>query len=1053
MKLSFDYLLKSLLIIILTVLAIVGIVVGSVEIGSIQPQGRFYDGDVSTTIYFSPYKQVKQNSQNNSSWQASLNETLDFSKPRNQENTQLISNESWTTLANQYSNKLHALGFSEINVSYVDNAELPENLKVDASWLNDNQKLPALQISTNRTIKQNPNERDRFYRQRLFRNIQTTLNNQYNLSLETTDGYVVLDNADFIKNSIQVTRPSASSPSSALTIEVKLKNNENFIQATDNNQNNSTDNNQTNNTENQNNPTPNNEQNQPSTNNETTNSTQNQDGANNSENKEETTDKPSENNQTPPRTNNNNNQQLKYFDSIIPENSDYKKSNGQGSVEGSTNPLFATNNTADTLGNRNLVLWNDKVGALNYVRQIFKVTWNSNEWFSLNDQEKSLWSFLHGRDGFEANVNNKNLVTPFRSANDIQLNHLYYIYAQPKAYKAAPTDSKQTKPEEITTPEATRESRSSKTDFSGLFSHFILYEVRTTDTSGNQTEQLTNLFPTNVTINHNGNGTLRLTKRLTIGNKYEDLTFNDANSLETLIKQNDEQQRFVIVGETSKLNDPLINKTFTNFNQYQSGFLAVGIILLLISLLLIISFKIQGLFGVFGFLLSSILTFFIYSKFNGFVDLFSITGWIGVIIFNFLVQAFINLHFRRNVSNKISLLESWKNTHNQTFLKAVDVHLIILVIGLFMSYLSSYESQSIGILLIVSSLIGFLFNYGLTVLLVKIFNAINNFSPKLYLYKKTYINLNKISGNLSKDAMEFNDLVSSIDEQVEKTFSKQYKYEVMNKKSLAALFLFIGLIILGAFGLYQAYNSRTLFNNTDNLYGSLNTILISLGSTSLIGLVYFLLRYQWIVVIGYVVHVIISFSIILGTLLLTKNWISNNFGYIFLLISLFSYIYAMANFVFGVTNLYTYFNLKEIYKTKSVKTIVNNTTVANWDFYLYSTLVATIAYFIFYGLNYGGNGQNLNDQFNPTLAYLGVFSLINIILINIASIFLLNPLIGLLMIQKSKTNAIYWSKVSIKTKKEEKNLDLIDEQLVQDINFFKKANKVVYHDQDEQTNN
>lgn len=254
--------------------------------------------------------------------------------------------------------------------------------------------------------------------------------------------------------------------------------------------------------------------------------------------------------------------------------------------------------------------------------------------------------------------------------------------------------------------------------------------------------------------------------------------------------------------------------------------------------------------------------------------------------------------------------------------------------------------------------------------------------------------------------MAFNDLVITIDEQVDKTFSKNYKYQIMNKRSLVALLLFVGLIILGGFALSNFIN-RSFFINSDSLYDSLNTILIALGSTTLIGLAYFLLRYQWIVIIGYLFYGLVNFGIILGVLFLSRNIVSSEFGYLFLLISLFSYIYSLANFVFVTTNLYSYFNLQEIYQPQSVKKIVNNTAVATIDLYLYSTIISTAVYFIFYGLNYGGGGLNLNDEFNQQLVYFGVFSLFNVSLININAIFLLNPLIGLLMIKKSNTNSIY----------------------------------------------
>ncbi|SYV94126.1 Uncharacterised protein, partial [Mycoplasmoides gallisepticum] len=161
-------------------------------------------------------------------------------------------------------------------------------------------------------------------------------------------------------------------------------------------------------------------------------------------------------------------------------------------------------------------------------------------------------------------------------------------------------------------------------------------------------------------------------------------------------------------------------------------------------------------------------------------------------------------------------------------------------------------------------------------------------------------------------------------------------------------------------------------------------------------------------IIGYLFYGLVNFGIILGVLFLSRNIVSSEFGYLFLLISLFSYIYSLANFVFVTTNLYSYFNLQEIYQPQSVKKIVNNTAVATIDLYLYSTIISTAVYFIFYGLNYGGGGLNLNDEFNQQLVYFGVFSLFNVSLININAIFLLNPLIGLLMIKKSNTNSIYW---------------------------------------------
>lgn len=130
----------------------------------------------------------------------------------------------------------------------------------------------------------------------------------------------------------------------------------------------------------------------------------------------------------------------KYIDSNVPAHSDYNSGNGQASVEKITGGLFknGANGTSDQ-GNGIVVLWNDKAGALAYVRYIFNIGQNSKEWFSLSSQEQALWNFLH-KSGSYASDSSTNLTKPV-TASDITLKNLYYIYAVPKAMFTSSNDS------------------------------------------------------------------------------------------------------------------------------------------------------------------------------------------------------------------------------------------------------------------------------------------------------------------------------------------------------------------------------------------------------------------------------------------------------------------------------------------------------------------------------------------------------------------------------------------------------------------------------------
>lgn len=112
-KPSFDFLLKSGFIFILIVLGLIGIIFGSIRISNKQSQGTVYDGGVSTTIFFSPYKEKREN-HSTPIYDA-------FANDRDPNTTELLTDQEIAKMlsdaSNVYANRLYLQGYNQVTIT------------------------------------------------------------------------------------------------------------------------------------------------------------------------------------------------------------------------------------------------------------------------------------------------------------------------------------------------------------------------------------------------------------------------------------------------------------------------------------------------------------------------------------------------------------------------------------------------------------------------------------------------------------------------------------------------------------------------------------------------------------------------------------------------------------------------------------------------------------------------------------------------------------------------------------------------------------------------
>lgn len=396
-----------------------------------------------------------------------------------------------------------------------------------------------------------------------------------------------------------------------------------------------------------------------------------------------------------------------------------------------------------------------------YARWLFNATASSqnglDENAALTNDERAFGDFLHKRGSYASGENT--LTSAFTSASDITLKNLYYLIATPTAYvvdsttdsTAAATQSARvtlhaTEPapttgngnetgtggsttdttpasNTVTTPDGTRKSLGTGSSFTGLFSPYILYEVRTTDSKaeGTPSTMLMSMFPANTQITRGGNTLLTLSQAPNDTGAYTNYTYAQATSVAQLIRRGEFNSTTGIVGVSATTNNQLLNNTFsldnspnttTGLSAFGSSILALGVFLMAVGIIVSVLYRIPGLFAFIPLLLSGTIALLLYATFGQTVDLFGFGALFAIFAGGAGCLVYIVETFRRHVRNSVSYAEAFRLAFKHTFMKVVDVHLMYLVLGLFLTYLGQYQESAYGIILIVGTFVSFFLLYG-----------------------------------------------------------------------------------------------------------------------------------------------------------------------------------------------------------------------------------------------------------------------------------------------------------------------------------------------------
>ncbi|WP_027123958.1 MPN396 family protein [Mycoplasmoides pirum] len=971
-KPSFDTLLKSTIVFVLMVLSIIGIVFGSLRLADSANRGAFYDGTISTTVYFSAYEPADSSQRV---------KDQDFTKERNTTDTKLIPNiqEMLDQISNTYANRLYLQGFNQVVISSnqadANASNLVDQNLIKKSWLINQNALPSITVTVN---KLNPQDREElYYTQKILRQTTFEINRSFDLTLESTDGYQIFSSSGianqpvqpirFIPGSASATRPAASSTDSSITLELNI----------------------------------------------------------------------------PGVTlNSENNTALNYFDQAIEninKESDYISGNGQASVEGNNSLFNSGANGSTAQGNRNLILWSDKEGALAYVRHIFNVDEGSREYFSFSEKEQNLWKFLHRKspyDGSEESSKDTSLIKAFSSADEIQLKDLYYIYAKPNAYEAK-SDSDNSSPSTITSPSETRTSRGAPNDYSSLFAPYILYEARTINPDATQNDTLTNLFPKEQTFNHGGNNKLVLKEILDDTGSYANVSFANASRIANLINSGNFNNNVALIGSNSIANDPILSDTFMQIDAFATSIIALSAFVLLVGIIVSILYKIPGLFSFLPILLGAVLSLLLYNEFGGIIDLFTLLGLIGLITIGIGCLLLIFESIRRNIRNSTSITEAVRLAYNHTFMKIVDIHLLTLVLGLFLMYVGHYQESSFGILMIVGSFVSFFVVYGSSTIYVKLFVSIKNWTTYgLFVYKRDTKWLNQITGQLNlqnDDHLILNRSISSnVDDELHNLFKQNFRNFFFNPKSLWALLTWLIVVIVGIVSLVL-FSLNLVWPLDASVQNSGLIMFISIFGSMGVMAIYFALRYRWIVLIPYIVSSIINFFLIVSILLVFSPLLINTIQFEAVFVLLISWILTQIAFIFSISWNYSYWYHYVVYKKESIVKLINNNIFTSIRLFVIFGSIFPLGVLLISLFNIGGNGSFISQDLNLFLLTLFGLSSVALLFSLMIANYLFSQLLGLMILLRQNMISNNKKKLQIQFK-EDKDYDRFDEQIIPGIN-------------------
>lgn len=263
----------------------------------------------------------------------------------------------------------------------------------------------------------------------------------------------------------------------------------------------------------------------------------------------------------------------------------------------------------------------------------------------------------------------------------------------------------------------------------------------------------------------------------------------------------DSTQKIQFFGNGS-VTVPLISDSITGMSAYNSIFLASGIIILTIAIIVSIIYRVPGLIASLAVIFTGVVTF----AFSNLLGLAFSFGSFLAIILGMLLTLCSSIVFleriRKNMIEKKSIFDSNIISINKSITTILDIHIISVIVGLAAAMMGVLEMVDLGFELVLTSLVSLV-----SVFLIFIFVQMNFSKSKLFWKNNLYFyGINK--------KIKMN---STSEDNVIKKIEKPFKFSKQIFLSSLAIFVAVLVIVISLILTIGIQNSVT-FNTGTSIY-------------------------------------------------------------------------------------------------------------------------------------------------------------------------------------------------------------------------------------------
>ncbi|MGL5640079.1 MAG: hypothetical protein ACRDCD_00250 [Mycoplasmoidaceae bacterium] len=260
----------------------------------------------------------------------------------------------------------------------------------------------------------------------------------------------------------------------------------------------------------------------------------------------------------------------------------------------------------------------------------------------------------------------------------------------------------------------------------------------------------------------------------------------------------DETQKIQFYGSGS-VTVPLISNSVTGMSAYNSIFLASGIIILTIAIIVSIIYRVPGLIASLAVIFTGVITF-AFSNLLGLV--FSFGSFLAIIL-GMLLTLCSSIVFlervRKNMIDNKSIFDSNIISVNKSITTILDIHIISVIVGLATAMMGVLEMVDLGFELVLTSLVSLV-----SVFIIFIFTQMSFSKTKLFWKNSLYFyGINK--------KIKIN---SNLENNVIKKIEKPFKFSKQIFLSSSAIFLIVLLIVISLVFTIGVQNSLTFKTGT-----------------------------------------------------------------------------------------------------------------------------------------------------------------------------------------------------------------------------------------------